>query len=361
MIKWVCFLLLLLCLPACVNAIPVNDTGLSTNGQTSYLARGDAMNLALGNRMATVWILSKAGTGALYDMRYTSKSNGTYYFALTPEQSMSLPSGSYWVVLQSNGPNAIKEVSYNESVNISGVRLAYLTSPYKGVKDLPITGLQPSMIYTKLQEMVKTTIDDKLTEWSLEVQEPKTVIRSIDQINESAVYIAGVSNLREGTPVSVLWDEERQVTQQDIRKNTFTTTVVPSNSTINQWAVSADVDLQNMPVGRHWVSVTANGITTRTYYDIREKFGNGTVPTPTIRYLDNGVVVTPTPVTVIETKEVTVIQTVIKTVVITTKPFPRSALDEEYDPSVKPSVDNLIIPLGGVGVALFVLRRMKVG
>jgi hypothetical protein len=343
-----------------VSAIPTNDTGLANNGVTTYLGRGDSMNLTLGNRLATTWIFSKAGTDALYDLKYTSKANGNYFFTLTPDKSMSLNAGSYWVVLQYNGPNALKEVSYNQSVNISGALQRYLTSPYKSVKDVPISGLQPSMVYNALKEMIKTTADDKLVEWDMEVQEPNTVIRAIDQVDDNTVYIAGTSNLRVGTPISLLWDEERQVSNLDIRENTFTTNVTPANGTsINQWSLEADVDLQNMPVGRHWVAVTAGGLTTRTYHDIREGFGNGTIPTPTIRYLDSGVVVTPTPMTVIETKEVTVIQTVIQTVVITTQPFPKNALGEEYNPSEKPSVDGLVFPLACVGIAILVLRKAR--
>lgn len=322
------------------------------------LARGDAITFDMGYQNANLWIFSNNGLDHLYDIPLSRFEDNVGYVDLNASQTEGLDDGTYTVVIHSIGDNGIKEVSYLSKLNASLQKNEYLVSPFKTVNDVDINGLQPHDVMEKLISMRDGT-DDVLTFQNLTVEEPLTVIKGIDQISDDKVFMFGISNLKVGTPIKILWDSDRLVSQQDYRLNTYMSEVYEwENTTQRQWNATLNVSVQELPAGKHWVDLIANEKTTRVSYNAAERWENQTPPPmQKIRYLNDGVVVTPTPekveVPVYVDREVTVIQTVI----ITTPPFPKNALGEEYNPYDVVDMSKYAFLLIAGLLALVVLRK----
>jgi hypothetical protein len=317
------------------------------------LAKGDSLDIPFDDAPWTIWLFSRFGPDHLYDISNTRILNGTYYFHISGDLSESLDPGEYTMIKQYPGYNDIKEISYAQRYNASLQLNEYLTSPFKGVEDIDINGWQPSMVRDKLIELSRDT-DDRLDISTLIIEEPLTVVNNIAP-DYDRIYLSGISNLQIDTELKILWDSERLVSERDYFFNTFYTKVREDINGRKYWETKINVSVQDLPVGKHWVEVIANGKTTTVAYTVGEFFKNQTPPPmQTIKYLNNGVIVTPTPeiIKVPVPYEVTVI----KTVVITTQPFPKNPLGEEYNPSVVPDVSNTAVPLMMMMVAMVVLR-----
>ena len=367
-------------------------TASAVRTNVTVVARGDNVTFDVGHDPGSVWVFAFSGMDGLYDVNTTYHVNTTdvryfasnttdeinkttynetiYYFELQANQTASLDPGEYDLVLQKVGDNKIKEAFYSERYNVTSwttdnpVIDKYIVSPFKSVKDININGFQAQMVEQVLYNMTAGS-DDILIKTNMTVEEPLTAVREIDQINDDQIYIYGTSNLKVGTNVSILWDAERQVSSADYKKNTYYAVVQPGNATEGReqerwFGEKLNVTIQDLPPGNHWVEVTANGLVTRYKYTVGELYRNQTPPPmQKIRYLNDGVIVTPTPVTIEVPVEVTREVTVIQTVVIPTQPFPKNALGEEYDPTKTPDINItwMGLPAIGILVGLMIFRK----
>jgi hypothetical protein len=341
--KRICLILLCLCLmPICVSA------------ESYTLARGDALLVPMNEAPWTIWIFSKLGPDHIYDAVNGNDYNGTMFYQINNTVSESLDPGEYIIVKQFPGPNLIKEISYAQRYNYSNFSNEYLVSPFKSIPDIDINGWNPSNVLAEIQNLNKNT-DDRLEYATLIVEEPLTVVKSIDR-DWNNIYLSGTSNLQTNTTITILWDSDRLVSERDFFFNTFQTYVREKADGTRYWETGINVSFQDLPVGKHWVSVIALNKTTTAAFTVGELYKNQT-PTrnETIKYLWDGVIVTPTPeiVNVPVPYEVTVI----KTVVITTQPFPKNPLGEEYNPSRVPDVSNVVPPLILILIAMGVLYQ----
>jgi hypothetical protein len=331
---------------------------IAVSAEDIVLARGDSITITTGYQNANVWVFSNSGLDHIYDVPLSRFENNTGYVDFNSSQTEALDDGRYTVVIHSIGDNGIKEVSYLSKLNASLQKNEFLVSPFKTVKDVEINGLQPHDVMEKLIEMRDGT-DDVLTFQNLTVEEPLTVINGLDQINDDKVFVFGISNLAVGTPIKILWDSDRLVSQQDYRLNTYMSSVYAwNNSTQRRWNATLNVSIQDLPPGKHWIDLISNEKVTRVAYNAAERWENQTPPPEQkIRYLNNGVVVTPTP----EIKEVPVYVdrevTVIQTVVITTQPFPKNALGEEYNPYEVLDMSKYAFALAACLVGLIILKK----
>jgi len=324
------------------------------------LAQGDTFEFPIPYGQSvdqtTVWFFSQFGVDHLYDIPITYSENGVGFINLTENQTESFDPGSYKIGIQTVGNNKIKEVKYEERYNASLQQNQYLVSPFKGIEDIDINGWQPNMVLDKLQSLISTSFDDQLTIINLSVELPLTSIDGLDQIDDNKAELYGHSNLMVGTPIKILWDSERLISAQDYRLNTFYTSIHLDNESRRVWntTIYLNYSIQELPTGKHWVDIIANNKTTRVGFNVGEFFKNQTAPPMAkIKYINDGVVVTPTPVKV----EVPIPYevTVIKTVVIPTQPFPKNALGEVYNPSIIPDYYNTRFNLLGGCAAVCII------
>jgi RNAse (barnase) inhibitor barstar len=261
----------------------------------------------------------------------------------------------YTLVIQRFGKNGFKEASYKEKYDLLGQLNSSLLSPFKNVPDINIKGLQPNMVQEKLKEMVAQGIDDYLEYKNLEVQNPYTYVKGLDQGDNNTIYIYGITNLNPGNIIKIIWDSEQQVSEKDFAINTHLSVVTQGSNYTNLWNVKFTTDIQNLPVGIRWVDITAKNKTSRISFRVYEiDKPQIAPPLMKIRYLDGGIVVTPTP-KIVEVRvpyEVTVIQTV----VIPTPTYPNDAFGVVYNPYKQQNTDNYIVPLLFIGLALIILR-----
>jgi hypothetical protein len=346
---WRMKLILFVCLCLCL--LPLSVSAL---GQTYTLARGDSLLIPFDDTPWTIWIFAKGGTDHIYDAQNSILYNGTMYFQINSTVSESFDPGEYIIMKQYPGRNGIKEVSYAQRYNYSNFSNEYLVSPFKGVPDVDINGLSPANVLSKVQEISKTS-DDRLVYDTLIVEDPLTVVKSVDR-DWNNIYLYGTSNLQVNSTITILWDADRLVSESDYFFNTFHTYVREKEDGSRYWETGINVSFQELPVGKHWISVIAMNKTTTAAFTVGElEKAQKPLRNETVKYLWDGVIVTPTPEIVHVT--VTVPVTVIKTVVITTQPFPKNPLGEEYNPSKVPDISNIVPPLLLVLLAMGVLYQ----
>jgi hypothetical protein len=335
----------------CLCLLPIHISAL---GQTYTLARGDSQLIFFDEPYWTIWIFSKLGTDHIYDAHNGEDFNGSVAYRINSTVSESLHPGEYIIVKQYPGQNGIKEVSYAQRYNYSNFMNEYLTSPFKGVDDIDINGWQPHQVLEKVQELAANS-DDRLDYDTLIVEDPLTVVKSVDR-DWNNIYLYGTSNLQPNTTITILWDADRLVDERDYFFNTFHTFVKEKADGTRYWETGINVSFQDLPVGKHLVSVIALNKTTTAIFNVGELYKNQTpIRNETIKYLWDGVIVTPTPeiIKVPVPYEVTVI----KTVVITTQPFPKNPLGEEYNPSKVPNISNTVPIILMVMLAMGVLYQ----
>jgi hypothetical protein len=340
-------LLIVLCLCLCL--LPLN-----VSAQTYTLARGDSLLIPINDAPWTIWIFSKLGVDHMYDVQNADDYKGNMFFQINSTVSESLDPGEYIILKQSPGQNGIKEVSYAQRYNYSNFLNEYLTSPFKGIDDIEINGWMPDQVLQKVQELSSKS-DDLLEYDTLIIEDPLTVVKSVDR-DWNTIYMYGTSNLQKNSTITILWDADRLVSERDYFFNTFHTYVREKDDGTRYWETGINVSFQELPVGKHWVSVIALNKTTTAGFTVGILEKNDTpIRNETIKYLWDGVIVTPTPeiIKVPVPYEVTVI----KTVVITTQPFPKNPLGEEYNPSKVPDISNVVPPLLMVLLALGVLYQ----
>jgi hypothetical protein len=283
--------------------------------------------------------------------------NNSGVIILSKNQTEHMDAGDYKIAVQTVGQNKIKEVSYIEYYNnTSLIKNEYLTSPFKKTPDVQINGLQPNMVLDKLKLLINGTYDDKLTIYDLTVEQPIVSILGLDQIDDNTTEIYGTSNLNIGTNLTILWDSDKLVSAQDYRQNTFRSIITDGKNGTHRWSTIMHLynSIQDLSVGKHWVDVITNNKTTRVGFSVLELYKNQTPPPMArIKYMYDGVVVTPTPIIV--EKQVPYEVTVVKTVVIPTQPFPKNALGEEYNPSELPDLTKYVYILLGICAVLCVI------
>lgn len=360
----------------------------SAFGAPYIVARGDSAYIPSGSTPATVWIFADSGevTSHVYDSNTTPVLKERYdgvnrtviqyiehEYILSENISNSLDIGKYTLLFQRNGANTIKEISYRNKPDSLGNPHDFLVSPYKDVKDIPLEGRQQRMIRDLFLNMIETSSDDEIEEQTLIIESPSLIITDVAQSeivqstykqgNKSEVYVAGETNLKSGTRIAIVWDEEKTIAEKSFDVNTFFFNATSKDATQPRtFNGTLKVYLEELVVGeqRYWITASAGGITSRVSFVLHESFNSTIKPQP-IRYIDGGIIVTPTPLIIEKIVKEIVYQPTYIEIPIPTQPFPKNALGEEYDPTKIPDLRNIIPPLIFIclGVMALTARRWK--
>lgn len=290
---------------------PVSQVVEPKKFDTDYqIAYGDPFQIIINNKTmpARLWVFGRI------DSVY-NKTFPTSIVSLSNKEVQALETGSYTVLVQNPGKNAIFEVGYRKQVDDTHT-IEELTGNFCSisgcqVKNTNIYGFQPRMVMTEFRSMIKQT-DDPITEKRIEVAHPTIEISQVDETyyqGKDVLDIRGYTNVAKGTAIAVIFDEEKQ-TARTITNKTY---VVPVQETApNQWRffqVYIPIDYDEIPVGQHEITarVPQGAEQTVPFYVYDLPAGQET-PNATIKYISgNQFIPTPTPL------EIRIIETVIQT------------------------------------------------
>jgi hypothetical protein len=279
-----------------------------------------------------IWLF---GTySGLFDQPMTWDSNTSVYtFTFNATTTESLATGTYFGYVQLNGDNGWQDIGYSA---LSG----NLTSPFKAVHDVNLSGLTPAVTMKRLDTMRNNTVycDDVFVPVTVKVVRPEIRFTDYYEVDD-AIIINGISGMSAGTSINFIIDSGHWVKAQDIIKHTVTTKLTGSLGEERKFSVSIPIDWDEISIGTHVINGTINkyniSLTQSQDFDvtsimvnptqtpisqkvITEEYGwhranktnlsyvledNGTIsyhtpsptPTPIIIYVNTTVYVTPTP------------------------------------------------------------------
>lgn len=305
-----------------VNGTPVSSTPVPTptpipvivqpkRYDTDYqIAYGDPLSIVVNNKTmpARLWVFGRI------DSVY-NKTFPTSVVSLSRTEIQNLETGSYTVIVQNPGKNAVFELGYSKIVSDVKTVEELVGTPCTlsgcTVTRTNIYGFQPRMVMTEFRKMIKST-DDPITEYRIEVVHPTIDITSIDETyweGKDVLDIRGYTNVAKDTPIAFVMDKDKQ-TEKTLPTETYMESV--KQDAPNKWGyfqVRIPIDYEEIPVGQHEITATVPQGATQTVpfyvYDLPE---GQEVPNETVKYVAGDLFrPTPTPERIVET--ITVIET----------------------------------------------------
>jgi len=308
------------------------------------IAYGDPFSVTVNDKYmpARLWVFGRQ------DKVY-NKSFPKSVVTLSPEEVQNLEPGTYTVIVQNPGKNAIFEVGYTRTVTDS-TTTEELTSPWAAVKPVDIYGIQPRMALVEFRKMIAGT-DDPITEYRLEIADPVIDMVSIDETyseGKDVLDIRGYTNVAEGTEITFVMDKDWQ-TPRTIRANTFMEIV--RQDVPNEWRyfqIFIPIDYSQIPIGQHMISAsTPQGATQSIPFYVYDLPAGQVTPNETIKYVAGNIFVpTPTP------EIIKVVETVIQTQIVTVPVTP--ATEVVYAQQKKASDENFWFWITN-GIIVFVI------
>jgi hypothetical protein len=176
------------------------------------------------------------------------------------------------------------------------------------------------VLMVKLREMFNDTdhFHGRLVEKKMIVGEQVVDITTIEQTNDG-VFVSGMTNLKKGDPIEIIFDEKENVLYSDRNRSTFTAYAEGDDpGAMRTWRGTMNINLQDKTVGTHFLTAhPPQGEPVTVSFYVAESFAPFQVPEDTIRYINRSPFI-PTPTPLIVEKEVQV--TVMRTIVVEVTP-----------------------------------------
>lgn len=304
-------------------AVPVpTPTILPQKHVSDYLiARGDPLKIPV-NVSTNAWIFGYRDH--VYDYRSV---NNTLSF--TKEVISSLSAGRYTLLLQTrrNGTDTGFLVRYNKEL----YQIEWFDPSTFKVNHYIVADKPPQEVLKKMREIFPKTTDT-FKEFTMEVEEPTISINQIDSTfsqnitrqvdyvgldNVAFLDVRGYTNHIPDTVIQVCVDPVFNVSGVNSWKDAHVTRPEGMDGDMRAWRITVPVEKYNMAAGRHFIGarVESSGVVTTADFYIYDNPENSYVPNKTIRYIsgrygDQEIIPTPTPITIINTVEVTKVVTV---------------------------------------------------
>ena len=220
-------------------------------------ARGDPFELYLNetpyqNGNASVWLF---GPGTIVFDKRMLVENGITRVHLAENETESWEPGEYTLIAQWYGENKVQEVFFE-----IGNEVSYLQSPWKKVNALDIgkngTRYDPYTFKGFLEKMINNTqySDDNLTEYRIKVESPQVVITDYMEYEVGILGFDGYTNVREGSTLTFIWDDERNVLSQDKAEHTYLTKAEGNLNGYRRFHILIPVKYQYESPGMHFVT-----------------------------------------------------------------------------------------------------------
>jgi hypothetical protein len=220
--------------------------------------------------------------------------------------SMGLLPGNYLLLAQYPDGAGTFEIFYDEG---------FLNSTWKEVAGVNVKGFPPALILDRLTTLTgdPAHFHGRMEKKTIRLEDPHADILSLEVSETGKPIIRGLTNLPEGATLTVVFDDDHVITQEDRWRNTGNTTAIgPILGALRYWQAMIPVDIQTLAIGNHMVSAyPPRGTKTSVEFYVSSAFEPFPTPVQVIRYIEGSPFLpTPTPVVVEREVPVTVIQTV---------------------------------------------------
>jgi hypothetical protein len=234
-----------------------------------------------------------------------ARSLGTQYTM----KEFTYPAGRYAMFLQYPDANGVYEI-YGSGREIN--------STVKDVPSIDTAAFAPSIVQDTFIRMINDTahFHGRVKRLSMMVMDQMVDINYLDETDAGSIAISGITTLNAGSKITVIFDEDRNVLQNDRKKNTFYTTATGDDiGAYRLWVAFMNVNIQNLNSGEHWISVyTDHGDKAGVPFRVYDRFASDTLPKAHIKYINYSYFI-PTPTPEIITK-------IVQRVVTVTVPVP---------------------------------------
>ncbi len=267
---------------------------------------------------------------------------------LSKKQVWDLSQGSYKLVSHSPGKNTVYEVGYDRGL---------LTSPWRGVEQVDISALTPTLAMDKFNHIVAKT-DDVVRTYNLEVQEASISVMSINEVDVgnripiayepgmTLLDVRGYTNAANGTVLSFIIDPET-----NLYKVQTTAAIESAPGDLRYYRIYIPINKNQMPNRMHTLKGwTAIGGEVYADFPVSELPADSFIPNATVKYIGDRNPWVPTPTPEIRVVEKIVEKPVIKTVTVEVTPSNEQIRTEQENVIF----DILVKVVVGI-VALFVL------
>ena len=318
------------------------------------LARGDAIAFN-DNTSENIWIHGRINSLYGEGINTTFPGNST----------ATLEAGTYSLIKQYPGKNSEFDVRRTSDL----IQWRYQWEPPRTTN---IMGIQPRLVKEMLIEALKQT-DDTYKEYRLEVQDPSISVVQFDEVPMQANYsryqeyhlsengyvslfdVRGYTNLKEGTPISLVLDPNKHY-PRDIRGYTFNTTAQRTSlSNMSYYQVFVPIIWDQMVIGMHTMKVSTElGASINVDFPISVLPADSFRPNATVKYAGDSNPWKPNltiPDPIVITKQVVVE----RTIEIPVTPSQES-IQEAQAVTIKGYVEQLVI-----GCAIFIVFALVIG
>ncbi len=230
-----------------------------------------------------VWVFGRSDY--LYDI--DNPINATIFYS---NITRDWESGRYDLVYISRDGNGLFDERYNQETES-------ITSPFVDTPTEYIGNLQPRIVHDKLLSLVNSSYQKQVTEYHVEVQDPRIDVAKLDQWqgwdNATMITIAGYTNANPGDGIHIQMDKNT-MGRKESAKRTWTTYAWGNMSAYRFWNITFMIDIQGENPGQHNMTITSDsgGSMIAPFYIYREKAAHY-IPENYIQYVNNSPFIPP--------------------------------------------------------------------
>jgi hypothetical protein len=249
-------------------------TGVS--GEAMTVAHGDDFSFSVDDIPSNQSASPRAWLFGNLDSMYsidTTLYNGYYTVNIPDEQIDALDVGSYTLYIQFPGNNGLFDIDYVNNT---------LISVYRAIPSVDTHGFQPSMVKATFDEMsAKRPYDDVVIRHTVFVEEPYLKVLNMFTKENGDLHLDLTTNLREGSDIYAIIDEELYTTKEMIAMMSVKTKVYGTNT--HRLSLDFPYTIAEQLVSGHhviYIHFQKEGVTTIPF----ERWLDTVIPTPAPTY-----------------------------------------------------------------------------
>lgn len=142
--------------------------------------------------------------------------------------------GEYTLLLEEKGANGFYDIGYERDTRGTSPK-ELIVPQLRSQQIVDVTGLQPSMVLSEVENVLRSHTDDRYRKYNVVVQEPSVEISGYQEIrleNNSLLEVTGYTNKMAGTPITLYIDRE-EITGKSVKYPGMT--IITENASIGDY------------------------------------------------------------------------------------------------------------------------------